>query len=376
MGLVMKAAVLREQGSARPYSSSCPLQIEDVTLDGPGPGEVLIKLAAAGLCHSDLSAIEGNRPRALPAVPGHEGAGVIQEVGEGVTDFRVGDHVVTVFVSSCGHCRYCLGGKRNLCQSSWQSRSTGTLARGGRRLHLGGHDLNHWSGASTFAEYAVTDVNSLVGIDPAIPLNVAAVLGCAVITGAGAVFNTANVRAGDRVAVLGLGGVGLSAVMAAKAAGASQIIAVDIQATKLELAKELGATTSINAHDEDLQEQIRGLTSGGVDYAFEMSGVPSSTANSYEITARGGTTVMVSLPNPAATFPVPLAKHVADGKRFVGSYMGDSWAQHDITLYARLYLEGQLPIDRLQSSSFDLVDINEGFDRLANGEAVRDVVVY
>jgi alcohol dehydrogenase len=376
VALDMLAAVLFEQGRPSPFAESKPLQIETVTLDPPGPGEVLVKMAAAGLCHSDLSAIQGNRPRAVPAVPGHEGAGTVIETGPGVTGLKAGDHVVTLFVSSCGHCRYCLAGRRNLCESSWTARSTGTLPGGARRLHLNGKDLNHWSGVSTFAEYTVTDQSSLVKVDSSIPLPTAAVLGCSVVTGVGAVMNSAQVRPGNSVAVLGLGGVGLSAVMGAVLSGASEIIAIDIAEHKLSLASDLGATMSIDARDPDLVEKIGDATNGGVDFAFEMSGVDASVANAYAITSRGGSVVMASLPNPSKVFPLPLAAHVAAGRRFMGSYMGDSWAQRDIPLYADLFLSGKLPIDRLQSSQLPLQSINEGFDRLARGEAVRDVITF
>jgi alcohol dehydrogenase len=236
--------------------------------------------------------------------------------------------------------------------------------------------LNHWSGVSTFAEYAVAAQESLVKIDPTIPLETASVLGCAVVTGVGAVVNSAAVRPGDSVAVLGLGGVGLSAIMGAVVAGASQIVAIDIAEHKLVLAKELGATEALDARDPQLVDRVQELTRGGVDYAFEMSGVQASVANAYAITARGGAVVMSSLPPPDRTFAIPLSAHVAEEKRFIGSYMGSSWAQRDIPRYVDLYLAGRLPIDRLQSSASPLTEINEGFDRLATGEAVRDVITF
>lgn len=377
MVLNMRAAVLQTQGLSRPYVETRPLHVNEVVLDSPGPGEILIKMRAAGLCHSDLSALEGNRVRSLPAVAGHEGSGVVQEVGEGVDKIHVGDHVVVLFVSSCGRCRYCLNGRRTLCESSWEARKNGVLPNGERRLHMqDGTPLNHWSGASTFAEYAVVHESSVVVIDKDIPLTTAALFGCSVVTGVGAVLNTAKVRAGDSVLVAGLGGVGLSAVMAAALAGANPVIAIDVVEEKLELARSLGATTSLNARDPETVDAVIELTQGGVDFAFEMSGVESSIANAYAMTARGGAVVMASLPHPEKTFSIPLASHVADEKRFIGSYMGSAWAARDIPKYIDLYRNGLLPVDRLLSASTPLDEINHGFDRLARGEAVRDIVVF
>lgn len=377
MSVSIKAAVLREQGLPRPYLESRPLRVEEVTLDPPGPGEILVRMAAAGLCHSDLSAIEGNRPRALPAVAGHEGSGVVVEVGPGVDQVHEGDHVVILFVSSCGRCRLCLRGKRSLCESSWDARSHGVLPNGSRRLRIADdRRLNHWSGASTFAEYAVVHESSVVVVDKDIPLTTAALLGCSVVTGVGSVLNTAGVGVGHSVAVLGLGGVGLSAVMAAVVAGAFPIIAIDVVNEKREIAKSLGATVTLHATDSSVVTDVKEMTHGGVDFAFEMSGVDASVANAYAMIARGGALVMSSLPHRDKTFPIPLASHVADEKRFLGSYMGSAWAQRDIPLYAELYRNGRLPIDRLHSLSLPLDEINRGFDRLAQGVAVRDVIVF
>ncbi len=253
----MRAAVMYEQGKPTPYSVSRPLVVEDVELDGPGPGEVLVQIAAAGLCHSDLSAIAGMRARAVPTVVGHEAAAIIREVGPGVTDLKPGDHVVMVFVASCGHCAHCYGGHPNLCEASWEARSRGTLQSGARKLRVGNTVLNHYTGLSVFAEYAVVSQNSLVRIAPDIPLEDAAIFGCAVITGVGAVVNTAKVPFGSTVAVVGLGGVGLSALLGAHACGASRIIAIDVSEEKLCLARQLGATDTFNARDPKSVEAVR-----------------------------------------------------------------------------------------------------------------------
>jgi alcohol dehydrogenase len=372
----MQAAVFREMGLEPPYARSRPMDVGEVELEGPGPGEVLVRVAAAGLCHSDLSAIEGKRPRALPAVAGHEACGIVEEVGVGVTRVQPGDHVVMVFVAHCGVCSYCVSGRPYLCEVSWDARRDGTLVGGARRLSQGGKPLNHYSGISCFAEYAVTAETSIVRIDPAMPLLDAATLGCAVITGVGSVLWTAQVRTGANVAVSGLGGVGLSAVMGAHLAGAATIVAVDVQPAKLELARELGATHVVDASTADAIEAVKDITGGGVDFAFEMSGVPQSAQSCYEMTARGGAVVMAGIPAPDVTFPIPTAAHVANGRSVIGSYMGSSVPQRDIPALVTLSLAGRLPVERLRSATLALEDINEGFDRLRTGASVRDVVAF
>lgn len=372
----MQAAVLWSDGAPPPYADSRPLDVRTVDLEGPGRGEVLVRMAAAGLCHSDLSAIEGVRKRVLPAVPGHEGAGVVVEVSDGVQGLEPGDHVVTVFVASCRRCRDCLQGRPNLCAASWSSRANGSLPSGARRLSTSEQTLHHWSGVSTFAEYAVVDANSLVKVDPSIPLDVASTLGCAVVTGVGAVLNSAHVAPGDSVAVLGLGGVGLSAVMGAVVAGATRIIAIDVNPDKLEFAKSLGATHSLDARDPEIRQQVATITDGGVDFAFDMAGASTSTAQAYSLVKRGGSLVVAALPHAELTLPVPISDLVSSGRRIIGSYMGDSDPHRDIPRLADLYLAGRLPIDRLQSARLPLSEINEGFDRLRRGTAVRDVIVF
>ena len=247
----MQAAILYHPGRPRPYADTRPMRVEEVELDPPGEGEVLIEVAACGLCHSDLSVIEGIRPRPIPAIIGHEGAGIVREVGAGVAGIAVGDHVVTVFAASCGHCRYCVRGRSNLCPSGFAARAAGTLITGTRRIHQDGRPINHSSGLSLFAQYAVVARRSIVKIDQDIPLEIAAIFGCAVMTGAGAVFNTARVRPGDNVGIVGLGGVGMNALFAAVAAGAERIVAVDTSAEKLALARQWGATDTFLASDPD-----------------------------------------------------------------------------------------------------------------------------
>lgn len=261
----MKAAVLRAQGKPRPYATSQPMTIETVDLDPPGPGEVLYEIVGAGLCHSDLSTIEGLRPRKLPSIPGHEAAGIVREVGPEVRGLKPGDHVVSVFVTSCGDCRYCNGGRPNLCESSFAARGNGTLVTGARRLSLHGEPLYHYSGLSVFAQYAVVAQNALIRIPDDVPLEDAAIFGCAVVTGVGAVLNTAQVPPGGRMAVVGLGGVGMNALMGGVVAGAEQIVAIDLSADKLRIARELGATDTFLAGNADVAAEVKAATGGGLD---------------------------------------------------------------------------------------------------------------
>jgi alcohol dehydrogenase len=369
----MRAAVLRRAGTPAPFAQSRPFELTEVELAGPGPGEVLVRIAAAGICHSDLSAVTGDRPRKLPAVAGHEAAGVVEEVGAGVDALTPGDHVVLVFVASCGRCAVCLAGRPNLCESSWQARANGTLQTGSRHLSAAGEPLNHWSGISAFAEYAVVVPQSVVRIGSDIPLDVAAIFGCAVVTGVGSVLNTVHVRPGASVVVVGLGGVGLSALLGAIAAGAARVAAVDISSEKLELAKTLGATHAFDAAPADCADRIRDEF-GAAEYVFEMAGAARAAQLAYTVTARGGTLVTAGLPSPSQQLQVPLADLVASEKTVKGSYMGSASPRRDIPRYLDLYRADRLPVDRLRSATLSLGEINEGFDRLAGGRAVRDVV--
>jgi alcohol dehydrogenase len=371
----MRAAVMYEQGRQPPFSDSRPLVIEDITLEEPGPGEVLVRIGAAGLCHSDLSAITGDRPRAVPAVVGHEASGVVEAVGRGVEHVDVGDHVVMVFVASCGTCEYCTEGRPNLCQSSWIARGNGTLQTGARRLRVGDVPLHHWSGISAFAQYAVVVPSSLVRIDPDVPLEVAAIFGCAVVTGVGAVVNTARVPAGASVAVVGLGGVGLSALLGAGAVGASRIVAIDTSEAKLELAAALGATDVFDARDPECAAQVRDRLGAGAQFAIEAAGTAAAVELACAVTARGGTTVTAGLPHPSQHLSVQLSALVADERVIRGSYMGSCVPRRDIPRYVELYRRGKLPVDRLRSGTVTLDEINLGFDRLARGETVRDILL-
>ncbi len=372
----IKAAVLNRMGVKPPYAQSKPLAIEEVDLDPPGPGEVLIKIAAAGLCHSDLSVINGDRPRPTPMVLGHEAAGVVEQLGPGVDDLEKGDHVIMVFVPSCGHCAPCAEGRPALCEPGAVANTAGTLLSGARRLHRDGHEVHHHLGVSAFAEYATVSRRSLVKIDRALPLDEAALFGCAVLTGVGAVINTARVPVGASVAVIGLGGVGLSSLLGAVACGARRIVAVDLSDEKLGLARQLGATDTVNAGASDASGEIREATHGGVEFAFEMAGSARAMELAYKVTRRGGTTVTAGLPPPDAVLPLPLVNLVAEERTVKGSYIGTCVPSRDVPRLIELYQRGRLQVDRLMSGRLTLDDINAGFDHLAEGRAVRQVVMF
>jgi alcohol dehydrogenase len=371
------AAVLCEMEKPRPYKESRPLVIEDLELDGPGEGEVLVEVAAAGLCHSDLSTINGSRPRPLPMVLGHEASGVVRDLGAGVVDLKPGDHVVFSFVPTCGRCPCCAGGHPALCERGAAANGAGTLLGGGVRFHRAdGTPVLHHLGVSAFSRYTVAAQESLVRIDRAMPLGKAALFGCAVLTGFGAVTNAANVTPGQSVAVFGLGGVGLSAIMGAKLAGASLIIAVDPLAAKLELARKLGAHHLVNPKQVDAVPTITAMTSGGVDVAVEAVGSGAVLQAAYACTRRGGTTVAVGLPHPSEQLSIPALSLAAQEKVLRGSYMGSAVPKRDIPKLVNLYLAGALLVDELISPPVSLEEINLGFDRLHDGSAVRQLIHF
>ena len=374
------AAVLAAMEASAPYATSQPLTLETLQLDPPGPGEVLVRIKAAGLCHSDLSVINGNRPRPMPMALGHEAAGIVEEVGPvegaGRSDLEPGDHVVFVFVPSCGHCEPCTVGRPALCEPGAAANGAGTLLSGARRLRRSdGTAVNHHLGVSAFADYATVSRHSLVKVDKDLPLNEAALFGCAVLTGVGAVFNTAQVPAGSSVAVIGLGGVGLSSLLGAVAAGARQIVAIARSEQKLAFARELGATDTFNARDPDAVAEVKAATRGGVEYAFEMAGSIPALDSAFQITRRGGTTVTAGLPAPTATLPLHPVTLVAEERTLKGSYIGTAVPGRDIPRYIELYRRGRLPVDRLLSGTLKHNELNEGFDRLHEGSVFRQVVL-
>lgn len=372
-----RAAVLREMGLPAPYAQSKPLSIETIALDPPGPGELLVRMTAAGLCHSDLSVIDGSRPRVMPMALGHEAAATVVECGAGVAGYTPGDAVVFSFVPACGHCQPCASGRAALCEPGAKANVAGTLLSGARRLHSGTQDINHHLGVSGFAEYAVVSAASAVKVRPGLAPEIAALFGCAVLTGVGAVVNTARVQPGSSVAVFGLGGVGLAALLGARAAGAATIVAIDLQPAKLELAKSLGATQVVNAATSaDVVAEIRDATHGGADYCFESVGNERVLQQAYAATARGGMTVTMGLPHPSRQFTISAVSLTVEERTVKGSYMGSCVPSRDLPRFVAMYDAGLLPVDRLLTHRLKLDGINEGFDVLARGEAVRQVVLF
>jgi Zn-dependent alcohol dehydrogenase len=368
----VRGAVLREMGTEKPYAETRPLAIEELELDGPGPGEMLVKVGAAGLCHSDLSVIDGSRPRVMPMVIGHEAAGEVVETGPDVQGFEVGDHVVLAFVPSCGHCLPCLSGRAALCEPGAAANTAGTLLSGERRWHGG---FNHHLGVSAFADYIVVSSQSAVKVDDDIPFEIAALFGCAVLTGVGAATNSATITPDDSVAIFGLGGVGLAALLGARLMGAGTIIAVDRVREKLTLARELGANHAVMAGDDAVAE-VRGITGTGVDKAIETVGNAAVLADAYAATRRGGTTVTVGLPHPEQMLSIPAVSLVAEERTLKGSYLGSCVPKRDIPRFVDMYKAGRLPVDRLLTHKLALDELNEGFDRLAAGQGVRQAVIF
>ena len=368
------AAVLRAVTETRPYTDSRPLCLEEVELDAPRAGELLIRIEAASVCHSDVSVVDGSRLRPLPMALGHEAAGVVEEVGPGVPDVKPGDHVVLTFVPSCGSCPECSSGRPALCSPGALANGAGTLLHGPALLHdAAGQVIHHHLGISGFARHAVVARESAVVIPRDVPLQTAALFGCAVLTGAGAVLHTAAVRPGQTVAVYGLGGVGLSSVMAAHVAGATTIVAVDPVEAKRHLALELGATHAFTP--AEAETAVIELTSGGAEFTFEAAGVPAVIEAAFRATRRGGTSVVMGLPHPSRTLTLPALAFAGQAKSLVGSYMGSSSPQRDLPSYIDLWKGGRLPVERLQSAALPLDQINEAFEALATGAAVRQVLL-
>lgn len=375
MTIMTRAAVLRRSTEDHPFARSAPLSVEEVALDGPGPGEVLVRIAAAGLCHSDLSVVNGDRPRPLPMVLGHEAAGVVEEVGAGVPELSPGDRVVCSYVPSCGTCTDCAAGHPVRCADAQAANREARLVTGRRPFRdAAGAELHQHLGVSAFSELTVVSPRSLVRVPDEVPLEVAAVFGCAVLTGAGSVLNTAGVAPGEAVAVVGLGGVGMSAVMAAALAGAHPVVAVDTVESKLAAARAVGATATVLAGD-DAVEQVRDLTRGGVAVAVEAAGHPAALATAYAMTRVGGRVVVAGLPHPRHTLDIPIASLVGEEKSVLGSYMGSAVPRRDLPRLFDLYAAGLLPADALVTSrSVPLDDVNAALDRLHSGSEVRQIL--
>lgn len=374
-----RAAVLKRSPVQAPFAETRPLAIEEVVLDPPGPEEVLVRIGATGLCHSDLSVINGTRPRPVPMVLGHESAGEVVEVGSAISEFKPGDRVVMTFQPFCGQCLPCSEGRATLCIPGAEANGEGALFSRAIRIHGGTdhHEIYHHCGVSGFSEYAVVSRHSIVKVDADdIPFEHLALFGCAVQTGVGAVFNTCRVQPGQSVAIVGLGGVGLAALLGAVAAGATEIVAIDYSDEKLAIARELGATHVVNAGDEDAVEKIRQATRGGVDHALELAGAVSAFELAYAVTRRGGQTVTAGLAAPTAEFAIPAVNIVAEERTVKGSYMGSCVPRRDIPRFIAMFRAGQLPVDKLLTRTLSIDEINEGFDRLDRAEAIRQVVIF
>ena len=374
MSRTFRAAVLRAAGAARPYAKSRPLAIEAVEVPAPGDGEVLVQIKAASLCHSDLSVVNGDRRWPLPIVPGHEAAGIVGEVGPGVGSVSAGDRVALVFLTQCGSCARCVEGKPFLCERGTQANREGRLISGGPRLSFEGQPVHHHMGLSAFAEYALVSEKSMVKIPPELGFVEASLFGCAVMCGAGTALYSAAIKPGDSAAVFGLGGVGLSAILGARTAGATRIVAVDTNPAKKDLALSLGATDFVAG--ESAGAAIRALLSQGVDAAIDTSGTVEGFEQALEATRRGGITVTVSLPDAAQQFHFPLSRLVAEARTLRGSYIGSCIPSRDIPTLIGLHRQGRLPVERLISGTLPLENINEAMDALSDGLAVRQVITF
>ncbi|MFB6816522.1 zinc-binding dehydrogenase [Streptomyces sp. NPDC056347] len=368
-----RAVVLRGTSTARPYSATRPVEVEELELGAPREGEVLVRIAAASLCHSDLSVVNGDRVRPLPMALGHEAVGIVEETGPGVGRVSPGDHVALVFVPSCGFCGDCAAGRPALCAQAAAANGAGALLHGPSLLtDASGAPVHHQLGVSAFAEHAVLAQESVVPIPKDIPFAVASMFGCAVLTGAGAVINTAALRPGQSAVVYGLGGVGLSAVLGARAAGAYPVVAVDPVEEKRELALRLGATHAFAPGDA--VREIRELTSGGAELAVEAVGSPAVMAECLSAVARGGRVVSVGLPAPDRVLQVPALAFAGEGKSLLGSYMGDAVPRRDIPRFLDLWRAGLMPVERMHTGTLPLADINTALEELASGRAIRQVL--
>jgi S-(hydroxymethyl)glutathione dehydrogenase/alcohol dehydrogenase len=358
----MKAAVF--------HAPNQPLTIENVEIDNPGPREVLVRTSAAGLCHSDLHFIEGKYPTPVPIVLGHESAGVVEAVGRDVTYVKPGDRVISCLSVFCGHCEFCLTGHMSICQTPEVKMAPGKA----KRLRWKGQQLNQFANLSSFAEQMLVHEHALVKLDPEIPMEFAALIGCGVITGYGAIVHTAKVEPGSTVAVVGCGGIGLAAINGARIAGAGRIIAVDKDPGKLELAKSFGATDGVLAGD-DTAKQIIDLTNGGVHYSFECIGMKQTTELCFAMLRAGGTATIIGM-IPVGT---KIELHGPDflrERRIQGSMMGSNRFRIDMPRLVQFYQQGRLPLEQLVSGRLKLEQINEGFAALQKGGVARNVIMF
>jgi Zn-dependent alcohol dehydrogenase len=363
----MKAAIC--------YEPNTPLKVEEVTLDEPQANEVLVKLVVTGVCHSDLHFMKGEMPQPMPIVMGHEGAGIVERIGPGVTTLQPGDHVVMMSAFSCGKCHFCGEGRPTKCVENLPIASMATLPGGGKRLRKGDQELHHLFGLACYAEYAVVHERSAVKIRDDAPFEVICPLGCGVSAGIGAVINSAGIRPGESIVVYGCGGVGLSAVMGARLAGAGMLIAVDILDRKLEMAKELGADYVINASQEEPIAKVMELTGGGANYAIECIGNTDVMAQAFGSIENGGKCIITGMAPLGTTLNIQSYEFLL-GKTIIGCFQGDIKASVDIPRYVDLYMNGKLPLDKLITRSYSLDEINEAFGALERGEVIKSVIRF
>ncbi|WP_243453107.1 S-(hydroxymethyl)glutathione dehydrogenase/class III alcohol dehydrogenase [Psychrobacter coccoides] len=356
-----------------------PLSIEEVDVMLPKKGEVLVKIVASGVCHTDAFTLSGEDPEGVfPAIMGHEGGGIVEQVGEGVTSVEVGDHVIPLYTAECGVCKFCTSGKTNLCSAVRETQGKGLMPDGTTRFYKDGEPIYHYMGCSTFSEYTVLPEISLAKVNKEAPLEEVCLLGCGVTTGMGAVMNTAKVEEGATVAIFGLGGIGLSAIIGAQMAKASRIIGIDINESKFELAKKLGATDCINPKDYDkpIQEVIVELTDGGVDYSFECIGNVDVMRSALECCHKGwGESVIIGVAGAGqeiSTRPFQLVT----GRVWKGSAFGGVKGRTELPGYVERYLAGEIPLQDFITHTMPLEDINEAFDLMEKGESIRSVIHF
>jgi alcohol dehydrogenase len=360
-------AVLEDTGRRAPFAESRPLTVQELELTGPGASELLVRIETAGICHSDLSVVDGKRPRPTPMLLGHEAAGIVEKVGAGAS-LAVGDRVVMTFLPRCGHCAGCATDGRLPCENGSAANGAGELLGGGRRLSRGSEHVAHHLGVSAFATYAVVHEASVVKVDADVPPDVAALLGCAVLTGGGAVLNAGRPAAGETVMVVGLGGVGMAAVLVAKALG-HRVVGVDSVPSKLDQARELGADDALTP-ERVLADGIR------CPVVIEAAGHPRAFETAVAATAPGGRTVTVGLPAPDALAEISPLVLTAEARTVVGSYLGSSVPSRDIPVYVDLWRQGRLPVEKLVSRTVALRDINEAMDALAEGRVLRQLLTF
>lgn len=369
----IRGAVLEEIGRAKPYADSAPITISEIELDPPGPGEILVRIEAAGLCHSDLSVIDGNRVRPVPMLLGHESAGIVEQLGEGVDDVNVGDRVVMCFLPRCEECANCAEDGRLPCTPGSAANNAGVLLGDRKLLHRqteeGSEEIYHHLGVSGFATYAVVNRASAVPVGNDVPADIAAVLGCAVLTGGGAVLNAAAPKDGDSIMIVGLGGVGMAALLTAISLGKGDVIAVDALDSKLELARDWGATAAYTP--QEVAEQGIKAT-----HVVECAGHPRAFETAFKATAVGGRTVTVGLPAPTALSEISPLTITAEARTIIGSYLGSAVPARDIPKYAQMWRNGTLPVEKLISSRITLDEINDAMDQLAAGQAIRQVILF